>query len=715
MTDYFAGLPYFLKEYIHTSRWTEFRDIQLRAFEVLLGSEDHLLLSSGTSSGKTEAAMFPVIASLYADPPKSVGALYISPLKALIDDQFGRLTLVLRDSNIKLTSWHGEAETGMKDSLRRDPSGILQITPESLQGLVYGDRDEAKRLFGDLRFIIIDEVHSFMESDRGIQLLCCLERLQRVTGVCARRIGLSATLSDLSTAESWLSASTGVPTVSEVCPAEQKRQVRILYSRIPGEDIDTNSAARKLAVGRMYMRMFHETEGRSSIVFVNSRITAERTGRSLTKMAERMGSKMRVFVHHGSVSKESRKAAEEYLKGGHSDVTTVATSTLELGVDIGSLDTVVQIGPPHSCSSLLQRMGRSGRRGGSQSLVLFCNDDAQMWWSDIFGVSVNLIRSIAMVELAVKEGWVEPPDIAKRPYGILLQQTLAYLRNSVGARFTELCDEVLSLYPFRDISVDDYRMLVKHMVARELLTYLNDSTLVLGPQGERIAFGKGFPVVFAGSKDIEIRFDGKPIGTVQKIPEIGGNILLSGRVWAIKSVSPDGSIADVVESEGDTDTSWKSGAPEYHRNVLRKMREVLMSDEQYDYVDEDGLRRLNESRKAAREAGMDRLMSSVDDFTRITPWIGSRQYDTMYRMLRAMPGISVIRHLEPYIIDFRDDGTYSNIMSSLKQYSHNFDLVELVTYKDDLIVGKYDDLVPEALLMKEFAADRLDPDFDVVK
>ena len=136
MTDYFASLPYFLKEYIHTSRWIEFRDIQLRAFEVLLGSKDHLLLSSGTSSGKTEAAMFPVIASLYADPPKSVGVLYISPLKALIDDQFGRLSLVLRDSNIKLTSWHGEAETGMKDSLRRDPSGILQITPESLQGLV---------------------------------------------------------------------------------------------------------------------------------------------------------------------------------------------------------------------------------------------------------------------------------------------------------------------------------------------------------------------------------------------------------------------------------------------------------------------------------------------------------------------------------------------------------------------------------------------------
>ena len=174
MTDYFSGLPPFLKEYIHTSRWTEFRDIQLRAFEVMFGSDSHLLLSSGTSSGKTEAAMFPVIASLHEDPPKGIGALYISPLKALIDDQFGRLTLVLRDSDIQLTSWHGESEVGMKERLRKEPSGILQITPESLQGLVYGDPEETRRLFGDLRFVIIDEVHAFMDSDRGIQLLCCL-------------------------------------------------------------------------------------------------------------------------------------------------------------------------------------------------------------------------------------------------------------------------------------------------------------------------------------------------------------------------------------------------------------------------------------------------------------------------------------------------------------------------------------------------------------
>ena len=715
MTDYFSTLPPFLKEYIHTSRWTEFRDVQIRAFEVMGGTDSHLLLSSGTSSGKTEAAMFPVIASLHADPPKGVGALYISPLKALIDDQFGRLALVLRDSYINLTSWHGESETAMKDRLRKDPSGILQITPESLQGLVYGDADEARRLFGDLRFIIIDEVHSFMDSDRGIQLLCCLERMERVTGTCARRIGLSATLSDTSAAEAWLSAATGKDTVSVVCPAEQKRDVRILYNFIPPENPDDGSTARKFAIGRTYTRMFHETDGRSSIIFVNSRITAERTARSLSKMAERLGSKLDVFVHHGSVSKESRKIAEEHLKSGRSDVTTVATSTLELGVDIGSLDTILQIGPPHSCSSLLQRMGRSGRRGGSQSLVLICNDDAQMWWSDVHGVSVNLIRSIAMVELAVKDGWVEPPNIVKRPYGILLQQTMAYLRNSLGARFTELCDEVLALYPFRHIDRDDYRVLVKYMVERGLLEYLNDSTLVLGREGERIAFGKGFPIVFAGSKDIEIRFEGKPIGTVQKIPEVGGNILLSGRVWAISSVSPDGTVAEVIESDGSSDTSWKSGAPEFHRRVLMKMRDVLFSDEQYDYVDEAGLRRLNESRRAAKEAGMNRVFSQVHEYNRICPWIGSRQFDTMNRMLRAMPDVKVIRTLEPYTIDLFCEYGYKDLMTSLERYAHNFDLTELVTYRDDLIIGKYDEYVPESLLMKAFAADRLDSDFSVGK
>ena len=186
-------------------------------------------------------------------------------------------------------------------------------------------------------------------------------------------------------------------------------------------------------------------------------------------------------------------------------------------------------------------------------------------------------------------------------------------------------------------------------------------------------------------------------------------------MWAIASVSPDGSFAEVVESDGSSDTSWKSGAPEYHRRVLRKMLEILRSDEQYEYVDEGGLRRLNESRRNAKEAGLDRVFSDVEDHNRICPWISSRQFDTMHRMLRAMPDVRVIRYLEPYAIDIRCDYEYRDLMDSLEAYSRNFDLTELVTYRDDLIIGKYDEYVPESLLMQAFAADRLDSDFRVGK
>lgn len=712
MNDYFSKLPSFLKEYIHNSRWTEFREVQTKAFDVLFNTDSHLLLSSGTSSGKTEAAMFPVIASIYSDPPKSIGLLYVSPLKALIDDQFGRLELILRDSDIRVTSWHGEADAGMKERLLREPSGILQITPESLQGLAYGDRNEAKRLFGDLRFIIIDEVHSFLDSDRGIQLLCCLERLERITGVCARRIGLSATISDLSVAESWLSASTGRKVSSVLCPAEQKRIVRLLYNRIPGEDSIEGIQERKQAIGVTYMRMLNEVRGRSSIVFVNSRHTAEITSRSLSLLAKRTCERLEVHTHHGSISKSERKNAEEALKSGRADVTAVATSTLELGVDIGSLDTIVQIGAPYSCSALLQRMGRSGRRGGAQSLALFCNEDSENFWNNVDGVSMELIRSIAMVELALGNNWVEPPYIKKLPYGLLLQQTLAYLKNSVGAKFTELCREVLSLYPFRNIPEEDYRTLVKHMVNTELLDYLQDATLVLGPEGETLAFGKNFPVVFSASRDVEIRFGDKVIGTVQKVPKIDSNILLSGKVWRVVSLSSDGNAADVVESEGDSESSWKSGAPEFHKIVIRKMRDVLFSDETYPYLDGGALARLEKSREAAKNKCFYGPVSRVEGAYRICPWVGSRQFDTLLRTLNAVPEYRVERYAQPYFIDVVCGQPPSDVSKLVKSYLDSGDLTLLINEMDDLINGKYDEYVPEPLLMKAFAADRLDSDFD---
>ena len=170
MSD-FSDLPMFLREYIHENRWDSFRDVQIRTFAAFRENDDHIIISSATSSGKTEAALFPVIASLYEHPADGIGALYIGPLKALIDDQFERMVPMLEKSNIRVTGWHGDISAGSKKRLLRDPEGILQITPESLQNIIVSHRDSLKGLFGGLRFVIIDEIHSFIPSPRGAQIL----------------------------------------------------------------------------------------------------------------------------------------------------------------------------------------------------------------------------------------------------------------------------------------------------------------------------------------------------------------------------------------------------------------------------------------------------------------------------------------------------------------------------------------------------------------
>jgi ATP-dependent Lhr-like helicase len=195
--DTFSRLSPFIQEYIYQNEWTELRGIQIAACEVIFDTDDHLLLSSGTASGKTEAAFLPILTQLYEAPSKSVGALYISPLKALINDQFKRLDQLLLDSNIPVTKWHGDASQARKDELARNPAGLLQITPESLESLFTNKRGVCLKMFSDLRFVIIYEVHQFMRDARGLQLLCVLERLQRLTGIKPRRVGLSATLGDI--------------------------------------------------------------------------------------------------------------------------------------------------------------------------------------------------------------------------------------------------------------------------------------------------------------------------------------------------------------------------------------------------------------------------------------------------------------------------------------------------------------------------------------
>ena len=209
----------FVQDFIYAHSWESLRGIQVAAAEAIFDTDDNVLLTASTASGKTEAAFFPILTLFDENPPASVGAIYIGPLKALINDQFLRLNDLCEEAEIPVWHWHGDVSASHKAKMLKHPSGILQITPESLEALLLHKHSAISRLFCDLRFVVIDEVHSLLRGDRGGQTLCLIERLSRMAGVNPRRIGLSATIGDPDAVGAYLSAGTGrgwvVPRVEE--------------------------------------------------------------------------------------------------------------------------------------------------------------------------------------------------------------------------------------------------------------------------------------------------------------------------------------------------------------------------------------------------------------------------------------------------------------------------------------------------------------------
>ena len=374
----------FIQDYIYRSGWQMLRGVQNAAGDAIFGTDDNVLLTASTASGKTEAAFFPILTLLDEDPPKSVGVLYIAPLKALINDQFGRLSELCEEACIPVTRWHGDVPQSQKRKLLRKPSGILQITPESLESLMINKHMEIPSLFGDLRFIVIDEIHSLLRGDRGMQTFCLIERLCKLAGSNPRRIGLSATIGNPEAAGRFLAAGSDRRTVipgfdggKEVWrlsmehfynTAPQADEGKQAVPEKPIMEMPTDTAPTAADPGIGYI--FEHTRGKKCLVFTNSREECEAVCQSLRQYCEANHEPDRFLIHHGNLSASYRESAEEEMKDDDSLMSVCATATLELGIDIGRLERAFQIDAPFTVSGFLQRMGRTGRRG----------DPSEMWF-----------------------------------------------------------------------------------------------------------------------------------------------------------------------------------------------------------------------------------------------------------------------------------------------------------------------------------------------
>lgn len=718
MEEMFNRLAPYIQDYIYANNWTELREIQVAACQAVFDTDDNLLLSSGTASGKTEAAFLPVLTELYHHPSSSVGVLYISPLKALINDQFKRLDDLLTESNLPVCKWHGDASQAEKNRLLKHPEGILQITPESLESLLIRKRGACRKLFSDLRFVIIDEVHYFMRDVRGVQVLCLLERLQRLTGSVPRRIGLSATLGDLSVAQSWLNSGTNRHCTAPVCNA-QRQKIRLLVQRFQKADQTTPDGALDAGDAAHYEYLYRMTLDQKTIVFTNSREETEFVMAHLRQLALKNKTPDVYRVHHGNISAVLREQAEDEMKTSEEKLVTGATVTLELGIDIGSLDQVIQVGTPATVSSFAQRLGRCGRRGQVPQILFTFMDDVHTTAADKLGpINWSFLRTIAIIELYTRQKWVEPLTPGRYPYSMLYHQTMSYLLSAGEATGKELAESILPLSCFRYIPQEDYLLLLRHLLSIGHLQKMEDGGLIIGRAGEKVVSDYHFLAVFQVPEYYLVKDENRAIGTVDKIYPQGMRFALAGRTWETVEVNQKAKVLFVKLVPGISTVDWDVDFnADLHTVLVQKMKHILSCEDQYPYLSDSCCERLEEIRYLARNSGI--LTNVITQLSEnkyaIFPWVGTRQLFTLHFMLLQRGFKSKLLWRTCVYLEVTFNGkapdAKAQIESALRDIAESDGDLSWLPLPDKVqIEHKYNEFIPLGLLRKEFIFDFLEPD-----
>ena len=723
--DPFYQLAPFIQDYIYRHKWEELRDIQAEAIPAILDSDDHILISSGTASGKTEAALLPIITDLHQRPPATIGALYIGPLKALINDQFERLADLLEGSDLPAQSWHGDVAQSQKQRFLRRARGILQITPESLEAMLINRPQELSRLFADTRYVIIDEIHAFISSDRGRQVICQLERLARWQRTPPRRIGLSATIGEPKQTMDFLrgNAKRAVRLI-----ASQKRspaEIGLAYFPLPGkrqeaaDDADRGPPRPEEAEDAppaeiAYYEHLHKMTRRApkTLIFANARAETEELVMRLRQPPQKRQPSF-YHVHHGSISAPLREAAEAAMKDASQPACAAATITLELGIDLGLLDQVIQVNSTHSVSSFVQRLGRSGRRGAPSRMFFYSTerDDQARHLGD--ELPWNLLQTIAIIQRYTQEKWIEPPEIPKMPLSLLYHQTMSVVKSQSEISPPRLAERVLTLSPFKSITQDHFRALLRHLVKIDHLEQTERGRLIIGLEAERIVNNYRFYAVFEDNAEYRVRDKSREIGTIGGPPAVQDTIRLAGYVWRVIKIYEEAKVIEVERVRGQSATFWHNPyGITIHTRIIEKIRELLLSPDDFAYLQENARQRLRAAREAAQSSGLSEasILPLAPYRFLVFPWCGTRQFDTQLALLEQA-GMKPIRRGAPYYYELETEAENAEALrrqlAAICQDPPNApDLAERISAIN--APAKYDRCLPADLLREAIAHDMID-------
>ena len=552
---YFQLSPRSREAIAHNLGWRELRPVQELAIPAILAGDNCLVLAP-TAGGKTEAAMFPVLDRLLCARVAGLGALYLSPLKALLNNQAERIESLAGNLGMSSFLWHGDIVASSKKGFLANPAQILLTTPESLEVLLTasGPRvvSQRKLLFKELQAVVIDEIHAFVGDDRGDHLICLLERLADFCGADFQRIGLSATIGNPQGLLTWLSGSSARP-ARLVDPGKQKSR-RLIELHPHSEFEDPSLSATRLV------------KGKKALLFADSRSQTEKFKLALESQG------IKTFVHHSAISKESRLDSERAFQSGR-DCCIVCTSTMELGLDVGDLDLVVQYHCPNTVSSFLQRLGRTGRRADVRGHMAFLTDEC---WT--------FLQTCGLLRLAMS-GWVEPAQASAASPVVFLQQILARVVAAGGVARTEILAGLGRPHCFSELTPAQRLLLLEHLLSLEVLAE-RDGLILLGPVGERTLGRSNFQdlySIFETFRAFKVLTEARQ--EVGEVDAFFANALkpdstfaLGGRSWSVLGVDKSAQEIVVAASAAARTATWLGSPRILSRRLCEEMRAVLVEE-----------------------------------------------------------------------------------------------------------------------------------------
>ncbi len=604
-----------IRKYIRDKRWTELRPIQNAAIRRILTTDNHYILASRTASGKTEAAFLPILSQVDFNK-NGVQVLYISPLIALINDQFNRVESLCENLDVRVTKWHGEAKASLKKQLIKQPSGIVLITPESLEAMFINKPYQVKSLFSNLKFIVIDEIHAFIGTDRGIQLKSILSRLQQINHHSYRVIGLSATIGSYDEAKSF----SGMIGKTKVLVDKTKKPINVSFKYFDSKKTELSLALLK--------DLYLTTKSDKVLIFPNSRGRVEEVAVKLKKISSRVNGHKNYFSHHSSVHKDVREYIEFFVKNNkHENFCISCTSTLELGIDIGTVNSVVQIDATHSIASLIQRVGRSGRKDGQKgSLHLYATD------------SLALLQALSCWEL-YQEGFIDPPTIKTKPYDILVHQALSIVKGSSGVLIKDLIHLLIQNFAFKNIEARAVKEIIDHLIENDWLEQLGQE-VIIGIEGEKIVNSRDFYSVFQVEEMLKFQHLGKTIGEIPFSIQIkeDENILLAARIWKITYVDFKAKKVVIIPAKDGKAPLFFGGARDVHKTIRQKMFDIILDDSIFEYFDKKSQDALEEVRSNFKHfdiqnSKIERPLLSSENKLEVHTFTGTRTNNTIKLLL----------------------------------------------------------------------------------